>query len=134
MGIERRAAVESISMRTDERSAGFSLIETGTLAEFEVTSTEIEPAPDGEHLVADVVGPVCETGDYLALGRDLPALKAGDLIAIGSAGAYGAVQAGTYNTRLLVPEVLVDGDRFHVVRPRGSYEELIGLDSLPDWL
>jgi diaminopimelate decarboxylase len=94
----------------------------------------VEPAPDGEHLVADVVGPVCETGDYLALGRDLPALKAGDLIAIGSAGAYGAVQAGTYNTRLLVPEVLVDGDRFHVVRPRGSYEELIGLDSLPDWL
>jgi diaminopimelate decarboxylase len=94
----------------------------------------VEPAPDGAHLVADVVGPVCETGDYLALGRDLPALKAGDLIAIGSAGAYGAVQAGTYNTRLLVPEVLVDGDRFHVVRPRGSYEELIGLDSLPDWL
>jgi diaminopimelate decarboxylase len=53
---------------------------------------------------------------------------------VGTAGAYGAVQAGTYNTRLLVPEVLVDDDRYHVVRPRGSYEELIGLDSLPDWL
>ena len=58
----------------------------------------------------------------------------GDLIAIGTAGAYGAVQAGTYNTRLLVPEVLVNGDRFHVVRPRTSYDELIGLDSVPDWL
>ncbi|MGN6765123.1 MAG: diaminopimelate decarboxylase [Rhizobiaceae bacterium] len=94
----------------------------------------MEPAPDAIHRIVDVVGPVCETGDYLALGRDLPALESGDLIAVGTAGAYGAVQAGTYNTRLLVPEVLVDGDRYHVVRPRGSYEELIGLDSLPDWL
>jgi diaminopimelate decarboxylase len=94
----------------------------------------VEPAPDAAHRVVDVVGPVCETGDYLALGRDLPALKSGELIAVGTAGAYGAVQAGTYNTRLLVPEVLVEGDRYHVVRPRGSYEELIGLDSLPDWL
>ncbi|MBN9077650.1 MAG: diaminopimelate decarboxylase [Rhizobiales bacterium 65-79] len=94
----------------------------------------VEPGPDAARKVVDVVGPVCETGDYLALGRDLPAMRSGDLIAIGTAGAYGAVQAGTYNTRLLVPEVLVDGDRYHVVRPRGSYEELIGLDSLPDWL
>ncbi|MER8635283.1 diaminopimelate decarboxylase [Mesorhizobium sp. M0664] len=82
----------------------------------------------------DVVGPVCETGDYLGLDRDLPRLKSGDLIAVSTAGAYGAVQAGTYNTRLLVPEVLVDGDRFHVVRPRQTYDELIGLDSVPDWL
>ncbi|MHA6687993.1 diaminopimelate decarboxylase [Mesorhizobium sp. A556] len=82
----------------------------------------------------DVVGQVCETGDYLGLDRDLPTLKAGDLISVGTAGAYGAVQAGTYNTRLLVPEVLVDGDRFHVVRPRPTYDELIGLDSIPDWL
>ncbi|MER8831655.1 diaminopimelate decarboxylase [Mesorhizobium sp. M0045] len=82
----------------------------------------------------DVVGPVCETGDYLGLDRDLPRLKSGDLIAVATAGAYGAVQAGTYNTRLLVPEVLVDGDRFHVVRPRQTYDELIGLDSVPDWL
>jgi diaminopimelate decarboxylase len=94
----------------------------------------VEPVPDAAHRVVDVVGPVCETGDYLALGRDLPALESGDLIAVGTAGAYGAVQAGTYNSRLLVPEVLVDGDRYHVVRPRGTYEELIGLDSLPDWL
>ena len=85
-------------------------------------------------MTADVVGPVCETGDFLALDRDLPRLKSGDLIAVGTAGAYGAVQAGTYNSRLLVPEVLVDGDRFHVVRPRQTYDELIGLDSVPDWL
>jgi len=57
-----------------------------------------------------------------------------DLIAVMSAGAYGAVQAGTYNSRLLVPEVLVDGDRFAVVRPRGTFEELIGLDRVPDWI
>ena len=60
--------------------------------------------------------------------------KPGDLFAVGSAGAYGAVQAGTYNTRLLVPEVLVDGARFHVVRPRLTYDDLIGLDSVPNWL
>lgn len=93
-----------------------------------------EPAPDASRMTVDVVGPVCETGDYLAHARDLPALKAGDLIAVGTAGAYGAVQAGTYNTRLLVPEVLVNGERFHVVRPRPSYDDLIGMDSLPDWL
>ena len=83
---------------------------------------------------ADVVGPVCETGDYLAQARDMAEPAAGDLIAVMSAGAYGAVQAGTYNSRLLVPEVLVDGDRFAVVRPRGTFEELIGLDRVPDWI
>ncbi len=93
-----------------------------------------EAAPDAPRLTVDVVGPVCETGDYLGHDRDLPVLESGDLIAVGTAGAYGAVQAGTYNTRLLVPEVLVDGDRFHVVRPRPSYDELIGLDRIPDWL
>ncbi len=93
-----------------------------------------EAAPDAPRHVVDVVGPVCETGDYLGHDRDLPALESGDLIAVGTAGAYGAVQAGTYNTRLLVPEVLVDGDRFHVVRPRPSYDDLIGLDRIPDWL
>ena len=85
-------------------------------------------------IIADVVGPVCETGDFLALDRELPRLQPGDLIAFATAGAYGAVQSGTYNTRLLVPEVLVDGDRFHVVRPRQTYDQLIGLDSVPDWL
>ncbi|THF57570.1 diaminopimelate decarboxylase [Ollibium composti] len=94
----------------------------------------VQPAPDAQRLKVDVVGPVCETGDFLGLDRDLPRLKAGDLIAVGTAGAYGAVQAGTYNSRLLVPEVLVDGDRFAVVRPRQTYDDLIGLDRLPDWL
>ncbi len=93
-----------------------------------------EPATDAPRVVADVVGPVCETGDYLALGRDLPKLEAGDLLAVMTAGAYGAVQSGTYNTRRLVPEVLVDGDRFAVVRPRPDYEDVIGLDRMPAWL
>jgi diaminopimelate decarboxylase len=91
-------------------------------------------APDAPRTVADVVGPVCETGDYLALDRDLPAVKPGDLLAIMTAGAYGAVQANTYNSRLLVPEVLVKGADFAVVRPRPSYEDLIGCDRLPNWL
>ena len=94
----------------------------------------VQPPADAPRMKVDVVGQVCETGDYLGLDRDLPVLKAGDLIAVGTAGAYGAVQAGTYNTRLLVPEVLVDGDRFAIVRPRQTYDDLIGLDRLPDWL
>ena len=94
----------------------------------------VQAGPDAPRMTVDIVGPVCETGDYIGLDRDLPRLKAGDLIAVGTAGAYGAVQAGTYNTRLLVPEVLVDGDRFAVIRPRRSYEDLIGLDVMPDWL
>jgi diaminopimelate decarboxylase len=100
---------------------------------------EILPVKEGEpgaaHIMrSDVVGPVCESGDYLALDRDLPPLAAGDLIAVMTAGAYGAVQAGTYNSRLLVPEVLVKGPDYAVVRPRRTYEELIGLDTLPPWL
>ena len=87
-----------------------------------------------ERTLADVVGPVCETGDYLATGRLFPEVAAGDLLAVMSAGAYGAVQAGTYNSRLLVPEVMVDGDRFAVIRPRRDYAELIGLDQVPAWL
>ena len=83
---------------------------------------------------ADVVGPVCETGDYLALDRDLPEAKPGDLLAIMSAGAYGAVQSGTYNSRLLAPEVLVNGTQAAIVRPRTTFEDLIGLDTIPAWL
>ncbi len=94
----------------------------------------VQPPADAPRLDVDIVGPVCETGDYLGHDRNLPVLASGDLIAVGTAGAYGAVQAGTYNTRLLVPEVLVDGDRFAVVRKRPSYEDLIGLDTVPDWL
>ncbi len=94
-----------------------------------------EPEPRAAHLTrSDIVGPVCESGDYLALDRDLPEIAPGDLIAVMSAGAYGAVQAGTYNSRLLIPEVLVRGEQYAVVRPRHSYEELIALDTLPPWL
>jgi len=91
-------------------------------------------AKDVPVLVADVVGPVCETGDYLALGRNLPEPKAGDLLAIMTAGAYGAVQAGTYNTRPLVPEVLVNGDQYAVVRPRVDVDALIAMDKPAPWL
>src|ERR1700728_3341584 len=93
-----------------------------------------EPEPGAYLMRSDVVGPVCESGDYLALDRDLPELAAGDRVAVMSAGAYGAVQAGTYNTRLLVPEVLVKGAEYAIVRPRTTYEELIGIDTLPPWL
>jgi diaminopimelate decarboxylase len=94
----------------------------------------VEAAPNAPRMVADVVGPVCESGDYLALDRTLPEPRDGDLIAILTAGAYGAVQAGTYNTRALVPEVLVKGDQYAVVRPRIEVEELIALDKTAPWL
>ncbi|MBB3931676.1 diaminopimelate decarboxylase [Kaistia hirudinis] len=92
------------------------------------------PAEDTPWIKADVVGGVCETGDYLALGRGMPRLEAGELIAVMTAGAYGAVQGSTYNTRPLAAEVLVDGDRFAVVRPRQSYDDLIGMDRIAPWL
>lgn len=93
-----------------------------------VEASELPPA-----LPVDVVGPVCESGDFLARGRRLAAVKPGDLLAVMTAGAYGAVQSGTYNSRPLVPEVLVKADRFAVVRPRQTHEELIGLDRLAAW-
>lgn len=93
-----------------------------------------EPMPQSGRLTADVVGPVCESGDYLALAREMPEVTPGDLIAVMSAGAYGAVQACTYNTRPLVPEVLVRGADHAVIRPRQTYEALIGLDRVPEWL
>jgi len=94
----------------------------------------VEQPAGAPRVTVDVVGPVCETGDYLGHDRDLPELKTGDLVYVGTAGAYGATQSSTYNSRLLVPEVLVNRDRFHVVRPRPSYDDMIGMDSLPDWL
>lgn len=89
---------------------------------------------DHPRIVADVVGPVCETGDYLGHDRDLPRPEAGDLLAVMTAGAYGAVAASTYNSRPLVPEVLVSQDRFHVIRPRLDLDALIALDSVPSWI
>lgn len=98
----------------------------------------IEPVvqpPTGAPLTPiDVVGPVCETGDTFAKQRPLPTLKAGDLVVFRTAGAYGAAMSSTYNTRPLVPEVLVNGDSFAVVRARPTYEEMRSLESLPEWL
>lgn len=101
-------------------------------AHHDIKPVSIDAASD--IFIADVVGPVCETGDYLALERSLPVCKSGDLLAVMSAGAYGAVQAGTYNSRLLVPEVMVKDANWSVVRPRPTYEDLIELDKLPPWL
>jgi diaminopimelate decarboxylase len=106
-----------------------------TLYEAEHEVWPVRTAPGGaRRMVADIVGPVCESGDFLALNRDLPEVKPGDLLALMTAGAYGAVQAGTYNTRALVPEVLVRGEEWAVVRPRLDTDQLIGLDRIPGWL
>jgi diaminopimelate decarboxylase len=93
-----------------------------------------EPPAAARRLRADVVGPVCESGDFLARDRDLAEPAGGALLAVMAAGAYGAVQAGTYNTRPLVPEVLVNGAEWALVRPRLEVDQLIALDRLPDWL
>jgi diaminopimelate decarboxylase len=92
-----------------------------------------EPSPDVAPLTVDVVGPVCESGDIMASARPLPPLRQGDLLAIMTAGAYGAVQSGTYNSRPLIGEVLVKNDRYAIVRPRQSHEDLIGRDRLAPW-
>ena len=90
--------------------------------------------PGAARIVADVAGPVCESGDYLALDRTMPEPRSGDLLAIMTAGAYGAVQSGTYNTRALVPEVLVKDDQYAVVRPRVEVDALIAMDRSAPWL
>lgn len=92
------------------------------------------PAASAEYRPADVVGPVCETGDSFAAQRPLPPLAAGELLAVMSAGAYGATMSSSYNTRLMVPEVLVRRDRFAIIRPRPTYDELLSQDRMPDWL
>ncbi len=92
------------------------------------------PAAGAERRPIDVVGPVCETGDSFAVQRPLPPIEAGELLALMSAGAYGAAMSSSYNSRPLVPEVLVQGDRFAVIRARPTYEELLSQDRMPDWL
>ncbi len=94
----------------------------------------VEAAPGQEPARYDIVGPVCESGDTFAKARDMAQLEADDLIAFRSAGAYGAVMSSEYNTRPLIPEVLVKGDQFAVIRRRPSYEEMINRDSIPEWL
>ncbi|NUH65003.1 diaminopimelate decarboxylase [Sulfitobacter sp. S0837] len=93
-----------------------------------------EPAPGGEPRPVDIVGPVCESGDTFAKQRMMPALGSGDLVAFRSAGAYGAVMSSEYNSRPLIPEVLVNGDQFAVIRPRPSFDEMINRDTIPEWL
>lgn len=93
-----------------------------------------EPDAAAPRAPVDLVGPVCETADTFASNREMPPLRADDIVAFCSAGAYGAAMASTYNSRLLIPEVLVDGDRYAVVRPRPSHDDMLALDSLPPWL
>jgi len=94
----------------------------------------VEPAPGVAQVPYDIVGPVCESGDTFAKQRQLPPVSEGDLIAFRSAGAYGAVMSSEYNTRPLVPEVLVKGDQFAVIRARPSFDEIINRDIIPVWV
>ncbi|MEM6594155.1 MAG: diaminopimelate decarboxylase [Pseudomonadota bacterium] len=94
----------------------------------------IEPAPGQEPATYDIVGPVCESGDTFAKHRQMPTVGAGDLVAFRSAGAYGAVMASEYNSRPMIPEVLVQGDQFAVIRPRPTFDEMINRDIIPSWL
>jgi diaminopimelate decarboxylase len=94
----------------------------------------VEPAPGAEPATFDVVGPVCESGDTFAKGRTMAAVARGDLVAFRSAGAYGAVMSSEYNSRPLIPEVLVHGDQFAVIRPRPTFDEMIARDTIPSWL
>ncbi|MFY0692838.1 MAG: diaminopimelate decarboxylase [Paracoccaceae bacterium] len=93
-----------------------------------------EPAPGAEPAKYDIVGPVCESGDTFAKQRVMPPVAPGDLVAFRSAGAYGAVMASEYNSRPLIPEVLVHGDQFAVIRPRPTFDEMINRDTIPEWL
>ncbi|MEM9435925.1 MAG: diaminopimelate decarboxylase [Pseudomonadota bacterium] len=94
----------------------------------------IEPIPGAEPATYDIVGPVCESGDTFAKGRAMPTVAAGDLVMFRSAGAYGAVMSSEYNTRPLIPEVLVQGDQFAVIRPRPTFDDIINRDTIPEWL
>jgi len=94
----------------------------------------VEPVPGAEQRPYDIVGPVCESGDTFAKQRDMPPVAAGELIAFRSAGAYGAVMSSEYNSRPLIPEVLVSGDQFAVIRRRPTFDEMINRDTIPEWL
>jgi diaminopimelate decarboxylase len=94
----------------------------------------VQPPLAHDRAEYDVVGPVCETGDTFAKARALPQMAEGDLVALRSAGAYGAVMASEYNTRPLIPEVLVQGDQFAVIRARPSFDEIVNRDIIPKWM
>ena len=120
-------------MRASIAPAAISRCAVANVLPDDVQAVEEAP-PDGERETVDVVGPVCESGDILAEGRDLAPLKPGDLLAIRDAGAYGAVMSSSYNSRPPAAEVMVRGDGFAAIRPRLSYEALLARDVLPDWL
>jgi diaminopimelate decarboxylase len=90
--------------------------------------------PDGEKMLANIVGPICETGDTFAMGREIDVVKAGDLAVFRTAGAYGATMANTYNSRALVPEVMVDGDKWAVVAERIEPATILAAERVPEWL
>jgi diaminopimelate decarboxylase len=90
--------------------------------------------PSGERMTANIAGPVCESGDTFAMGRDIDAVASGDLAIFRTAGAYGATMASTYNSRPLVPEVMVDGDHYAVVADRIAAETILAAERIPDWL
>ncbi len=94
----------------------------------------VEPAAGSEQTKYDIVGPVCESGDTFAKHRSMPPMQAGELVAFRSAGAYGAVMSSEYNSRPLIPEVLVKGDQFAVIRRRPTFDEMINRDTIPEWL
>jgi diaminopimelate decarboxylase len=96
--------------------------------------TVVERAAGSPLSRADIVGPVCETGDYLGLDCPLPAVAEGELLVVRTAGAYGAVMASSYNSRPIVPEVLVGGGNYTVVRPRPSYRDMMAGETIPDWV
>ena len=94
----------------------------------------VEAPTSAEQLTMDIVGPICESGDYLAKGRKMAALGNGDLLAVRTAGAYAAVMASVYNSRPLVPEVLVHGGTYSVIRRRWTVEDMMALETFPEWL
>ncbi len=115
-------------------NAGMNDLLRPTLYEAHHDILAVEHENGKENMFADIVGPICESGDYLAQSRTLPKAKQGDLLAIMSAGAYGAVMAGTYNSRPRIPEMLVKDNRFEIIRKRQKIEDLIALDSVPSWI
>ena len=113
---------------TGSRADGTAVREPGAPVDYRAV------VPRAGTMEATIVGPVCETGDMFAEGRSITSVETGDLVALMTAGAYGATMAGTYNSRPLVGEVLVDGDRMAVIRQRQTLEDLLALDRVPDWL
>lgn len=115
-------------------SAMNDLIRPAMYESFHEIVPVIEPSPGVDHATYDVVGPVCESGDTFAKGRAMPPVREGDLVAFRSAGAYGAVMSSEYNSRPLIPEVLVKEDQFAVIRDRPTFDEMINRDNIPEWL